>query len=281
MVQKAISIEERKLMENNPTERLTPEQGEQPVNQTQPMTSQSPMNQAIPSQPAARQGSASRSGMATAAMVLGIVAVVLSFLPVINGLSIVLGIIGLVLGIVALSSIKKGLHGGKGFAAAGIVLNAIALLLVVLMMASCGAALHGHPSSVSSSSPSISTEKPNDTSSGAGNENSTNSKPEKDTPSTDDSSNSSVSSNDAVSPDFKVKMDKYEKFFDSYVEFMKEYNDNPTNASLLRKSAKMLSDEAEMIKEFDSIDSSKLSAADAAYYLEVQSRVYKKIAEVE
>lgn len=69
-------------------------------------------------------------------------------------------------------------------------------------------------------------------------------------------------------------------FFDSYVDFMKEYKNNPTNASLLSKSAKMLSDEAEMIKEFDSIDSSKLSAADAAYYLEVQSRVYKKIAEV-
>ncbi|RBY79832.1 hypothetical protein DQ238_09355 [Geodermatophilus sp. TF02-6] len=72
------------------------------------------------------------SGLAIASMVLGIVALLLSWVPVINNLAAVLALVGLGLGIPALLRARRGTHGGKGMAITGLVTSVLALVLVVV-----------------------------------------------------------------------------------------------------------------------------------------------------
>ncbi len=81
-----------------------------------------------------------------------------------------------------------------------------------------------------------------------------------------------------VDPDFKAAMDEYEKFFDQYVEVLKNYEKDP--ASYLTEYTQMLTQYAETMEKLDEIDSDSLSAADSAYYLEVMARINSKLAEV-
>lgn len=83
-----------------------------------------------------------------------------------------------------------------------------------------------------------------------------------------------------VSADFKATMDSYEEFFDEYVDFMEKYKENPTDTTLLAESADMLTKEAKMLEEFESMDQSEMTTAEAAYYLEVMARINKKLASV-
>lgn len=71
-------------------------------------------------QPAINQS----SGLATAAMVLGIIAIVGSWIPIINFISIILGVLALIFGVVSL--IQKR---GTGKAITGIVLGALTLII--------------------------------------------------------------------------------------------------------------------------------------------------------
>ena len=64
----------------------------------------------------------SKSGMAIAGFVLGIIALLTSFLPIINNLSFFLAILGLIFGIVGMVGISKGKKSGKGLAIAAIVI---------------------------------------------------------------------------------------------------------------------------------------------------------------
>ena len=63
--------------------------------------------------------------------------------------------------------------------------------------------------------------------------------------------NSALIDETLISPELKAAMDSYEAFFDEYVEYMKAYNDNPTDAELLMGMSDMLAREADMIKAFD------------------------------
>ena len=94
------------------------------------------------------------------------------------------------------------------------------------------------------------------------------------------SEDSSDSDETEISSDFKAAMDSYEEFFDEYVDFMKKYKDNPTDTTLLAESADMLTKEAEMLKEMESMDQSEMTTAEAAYYLEVMARINKKLSSV-
>lgn len=75
-------------------------------------------------------------------------------------------------------------------------------------------------------------------------------------------------------------MDSYEAFFDEYVDFMKRYQENPTDMSLLSEMSDMISREADMLKEFEAWENEDLNSAEMAYYLEVHARILKKLSEV-
>ncbi len=72
-----------------------------------------------------------RNGMGTAALVLGIIGLVLA-LVVLGGL---LGIVAVILGIVALGRVRRGEANNRGVAIAGIVTGALAIVLAGVILA--------------------------------------------------------------------------------------------------------------------------------------------------
>ncbi|WP_417215398.1 hypothetical protein [Arthrobacter sp.] len=89
---------------------------------------QPPSGYPYPGQPGWNQQPPAATGMTKAAMIIGIVAVALSFIPVIGFVSFILGAIAVVLGIIAL--VKK--LPRKGFALTGLITGAVALIVCVV-----------------------------------------------------------------------------------------------------------------------------------------------------
>lgn len=81
-----------------------------------------------PSGPPPKQG----AGLAVASMVLGIVALLLSWIPIINNVAAIIAIVGLGLGIPALIRARRGTHKGTGMSIAGLVTSVLAIVLVIL-----------------------------------------------------------------------------------------------------------------------------------------------------
>jgi len=73
------------------------------------------------------------SGQAVAALVIGIVSVLLCLIPVVNAISIVGGVVAVVLGMLALRKLVPGRPAGKGFAITGIVLGAVSAVVAIAM----------------------------------------------------------------------------------------------------------------------------------------------------
>ncbi len=69
------------------------------------------------------------SGLAITALVLGIVALMLSFIPILN---ILLCIAAITFGIIGLNSVKKTGQEGRGMAIAGIVLGGVAIVISLI-----------------------------------------------------------------------------------------------------------------------------------------------------
>ncbi|TYP82811.1 DUF4190 domain-containing protein [Blastococcus xanthinilyticus] len=75
------------------------------------------------------------AGLAIAAMVLGIIALLLSWIPIINNGAAVLALVGLGLAIPALLRARRGTHGGMGMAITGLVTTVLALVVVFVTQA--------------------------------------------------------------------------------------------------------------------------------------------------
>ncbi|HVM18452.1 MAG TPA: DUF4190 domain-containing protein [Egibacteraceae bacterium] len=86
---------------------------------------------------------AGSNGPAIAALVLGIVALVLSWLPGINIIAVLLAIAALVTGFIGIRNANRGAP-GKGMAIAGVVTGALGLILAVLILVGL-ATLFGNP----------------------------------------------------------------------------------------------------------------------------------------
>ena len=85
---------------------------------------------------------------------------------------------------------------------------------------------------------------------------------------------------DELSKDFKEAMDSYEEFMNEYVEFIKKYEANPTDMTLISQYATMLQKYSEQISNFNKWESKNMTTEEAAYYIDVQARVSKKILEI-
>ena len=96
------------------------------------------------------------------------------------------------------------------------------------------------------------------------------------------SSKSSSSKTDSgeVSADFKEMMDEYESFMDSYVDFMQRYQDSDDPTSMMTEYGEMMREYSEFTSKVNKVNTDELSAADYAYYIEVTTRVNKKLATV-
>ena len=76
------------------------------------------------------------SGLATAGMVLGIIGVVLSFIPIINNIAFFIGILALIFGIIGI--VKKA---GKGKAIVGVVLGILSIVITLAMQSAVSDAI--------------------------------------------------------------------------------------------------------------------------------------------
>lgn len=85
---------------------------------------------------------------------------------------------------------------------------------------------------------------------------------------------------DGLRPEFKEEMDSYEAFYDEYCEFLKKYDENPSDFTLLAKYAEMMAKAAEMTEKFDAWEADDLNTEELKYYLDVNNRVAKKLLEV-
>ena len=74
--------------------------------------------------------------MGIAALILGIVCVVLCWIPVWNWIGIALGVIGIILGALGMSKAKK-TGNGKGVATAGLVLSIIGVAIAAIAWLAC------------------------------------------------------------------------------------------------------------------------------------------------
>lgn len=84
-----------------------------------------------------------------------------------------------------------------------------------------------------------------------------------------------------VNYDFKELMDKYEDFFDKYIDFMKKYNDaEEITLDMINEYSKFLSEYADYMDKLSKAQPKDLSSADYKYYMEVYTRIMKKIADM-
>lgn len=93
-------------------------------------------------------------------------------------------------------------------------------------------------------------------------------------------SETEIKNDNSINPEFKAAMDSYENFIDEYVEFMKRFNANPSDLSILAYYADYMSKYADFVRDFEKWESADMNAAETAYYIEVQGRVSKKLLEV-
>ena len=85
---------------------------------------------------------------------------------------------------------------------------------------------------------------------------------------------------DGLRPEFKEAMDAYEEFMNEYCEFMEKYAaSDGTDLGLLADYADYMRKYAETMEAFEKWNGEDLNAAETAYYIEVQTRINKKLLE--
>jgi conserved uncharacterized protein len=87
-------------------------------------------------------------------------------------------------------------------------------------------------------------------------------------------------SNDSLRQDFKKAMDSYEAFMDEYISFMKKYKDNPTDSQILSSYANYMKKYTQAMRDFENWKSNTINTTEANYYIEVQTRINKKLIEI-
>lgn len=86
---------------------------------------------------------------------------------------------------------------------------------------------------------------------------------------------------DGMRPEFKEAMDTYEEFMNEYCEFMEKYAESDgTDLGLLADYADYMGKYADVVEAFEKWEDDDMNAKETAYYLEVQTRINKKLIEV-
>ena len=87
---------------------------------------------------------------------------------------------------------------------------------------------------------------------------------------------------DGMRKEFKEAMDSYEEFIDEYIAFMKKYsNSNGTDAELLKDYGTYMSKYTKAVEAFEKWEDDDLNSKEEAYYIKVQTRVSKKLLEIQ
>lgn len=86
---------------------------------------------------------------------------------------------------------------------------------------------------------------------------------------------------DGMRPEFIEAMNEYEDFMNEYCDFMEKYAEsNGTDIGLLTDYAKYVSKYADMVEAFAEWEGDDMNTEEAKYYLDVQTRINKRLLEV-
>ena len=85
---------------------------------------------------------------------------------------------------------------------------------------------------------------------------------------------------ETLRPEFKQAMDSYEAFYTEYCEFLKKYQENPTDMALLAEYTDMVAQADEMAKSFAAWEDDDLNSEELKYYLDVNNRTLKMLVDV-
>lgn len=86
---------------------------------------------------------------------------------------------------------------------------------------------------------------------------------------------------DGLRPEFIEAMDKYEEFMDEYCDFMTAYSKSDgTDLKMLASYADYMKKYAEVVKAFEKWEDEEMNDAETLYYIDVQTRINKKLLEV-
>lgn len=77
--------------------------------------------------------------------------------------------------------------------------------------------------------------------------------------------------------EFKEALDSYEAFFDEYIEFMEKFSNSDNTLGMLADYASFLTKYTETLSAMTALDDGELSEEEAAYYLEVTTRINQKL----
>jgi len=95
---------------------------------------------------------------------------------------------------------------------------------------------------------------------------------------TDESTSSQEPSKlSGIRPEFKEELEKYEAFFDEYIEFMDTYSKSDNTAVLLAEYTKYMQKYNEAMEALDKMDEMEMSPEEAALYAEVTLRINTKL----
>ncbi|MCL1837810.1 MAG: DUF5067 domain-containing protein [Propionibacteriaceae bacterium] len=103
------------------------------------------MSSQSPQQPIQQQAAQQGNALGVAALVLGIIAIAIAFIPIINAGSFVLGGLAVILGIIGM--LKK--NSKRGTAITGLILGAVAIIIAIAVIATATAALNAISSELS------------------------------------------------------------------------------------------------------------------------------------
>ena len=84
---------------------------------------------------------------------------------------------------------------------------------------------------------------------------------------------------DGMRPEFKEAMDSYEEFYEEYCEVLKEYMEDPTDATVLTQYSDLMQQSIEMAEKFEEWDNGDLNTEELKYYVEVNGRVTQMLVE--
>ncbi len=80
-------------------------------------------------------------------------------------------------------------------------------------------------------------------------------------------------------PEFIEAMNSYEDFYDSYIEVLKKYSENPTNLTILTEYMDLLSQAEEIDEKFNAWNDGTMNDAETSYFIRVNSRIMQKLAD--
>jgi hypothetical protein len=90
----------------------------------------------------------------------------------------------------------------------------------------------------------------------------------------------SETNSDEIRPETKEALDSYEEFMGEYVDFMKKYNEDSSDTSLIKDYASYMTKYADFTDKFNKMEDD-LNDAELSYYLKVQARVLDKLSEIQ